>query len=386
MYKFIQIQRFAKRLFDTDQEANKASEIMLGILTARSPRISRIADAMPGGYEANYKMIQRFLKGTDLKRPLQRFFDQAADFVIGDPTEIERAHAWKTDYVGHLSAGDRRGFWLLVLATPFRGRALPFNFVTYSSATLGHSGSSRNIEHQRVINPMSDVIGDRPLVLDREFSYLELFRHLAASQMNFVIRLNQGYRPPKFYYDQHKREELSLLVSPDSAPKIYRHIYYKGEVKVNVIGFWKSGMPKPLWVITNIDPDRALDIYLQRMKIEMEFRDLKSIFQANTIMNKSKLYLDQMIALLLLSYAIALMVGEAIRDVRYADISPDQWDFRSLPPCPPNSPWFSYSGIFVLLRQKRILDHRTLRKLVSCVFSSFSLLVSGDPVRSFVPT
>ena len=105
MYKFTQIQRFAKSLFDNDQQASKASQIMLGILKAKSPRISRIAEQMPGNKAANYKMIQRFLKDTDLKAPLQRFFDGNAEFVIGDPTEMERASAKKTDYVGKLPEG-----------------------------------------------------------------------------------------------------------------------------------------------------------------------------------------------------------------------------------------------------------------------------------------
>ena len=386
MYKFIRIQRFAKELFENDKQVSKASRIMLGILKAQSPRISQVAEHMPGNKAANYKMIQRFLKTTDLKTPLQRFFDGGAEFVIGDPTEMERANARKTAYVGKLPEVGQLGFWLLTLATPFRGRALPCNFITYSSATLGSESTSRNIEHQRVIGEIQSAIGDRPVVLDREFSYLGLFKYLSDCQMQFVIRLNQGSKPPKFYYDKHKLDELTLFVAPDAEPKIYRDIYYKGEVKVNVIGFWKSGMAKPLWVITNIDPEKALEIYLQRMKNEMKFRDLKSIFQLDTIMNKSKLYLDQMIALMLITYAIAVLIGEAIRDVRYASISVDQLDLHLQPDVPKHSHWYSFSGLFVLLRQKRRLRHEILRKIVSKAFAFFSVLVSGDFVRSFVPT
>ena len=83
MYKFIQIQRFAKTLFDKEGTAEKASRIMLGIWEAKSPRISRIADAMPGGYEANYKMIQRFLKHTDIKTALHHCFDDAHFYHYG---------------------------------------------------------------------------------------------------------------------------------------------------------------------------------------------------------------------------------------------------------------------------------------------------------------
>ena len=55
MHKFIRISEFAKHLFADDKQANKASAILEGIMDARSPRISDIADAMPGHYEANYK-------------------------------------------------------------------------------------------------------------------------------------------------------------------------------------------------------------------------------------------------------------------------------------------------------------------------------------------
>ena len=158
MYKFIQIERFAKTLFDNDKDAEKASKIMLGILAAKSPRISRIADAMPGNYEANYKMIHRFLKSTDLKTPLKRCFDAEAEFVLGDPTEIERPAAKHTDYVGRIGEEKKRGFWLLTLGTPLRGCALPCNFITYSSSTIGSEKTSRNLEHRRVIDEIAATI------------------------------------------------------------------------------------------------------------------------------------------------------------------------------------------------------------------------------------
>jgi hypothetical protein len=386
MYKFTRIERFANQVFDDEKTASKASRIMLGILEAKSPRISRIADAMPGSYAANYKMIQRFLKSADVKTALQRCFDAEAAFVLGDPTEIERAGARHTEYVGRLHDGQKRGFWMLTLGTPLRGCALPCNFVTYSSSTLGSDNTSRNLEHRRVIDEIAATIGDRPLVLDREFSYLTLFKHFLDSQMQFVIRLNQGSKPPKFYYDQQKRRELTLLVAPDSEPKIYRDIYYKGEVLVNVIGVWKKGNRKPLWVITNLPPEIALQIYLQRMKIEKSFRELKSILQLDTIMNKSRFYLEQMIALMLLTFAITVLIGEAIRDVRYAGISPDQINLKHLPDVSKNSRWHAFSGIFVLLRQRRRLSHAILRKIISKVFSIFCSFILGNNVRSFVST
>jgi hypothetical protein len=359
---------------------------MLGILKAKSPRISRIADAMLGRYEANYKKIQRFLESTDLKKPLQRCFDAEAEFVLGNPTEIEHAGAKHTEYVGRLHDGQILGFWMLSLGTAAQGCAQPCNFVTDSSSTLGKEKTSCNLEHRRVIAEIAITLGDCPLVLDREFSYLELSKHLVANQMQFVTRLNQGSNPPKFYYDKHKKEELSSLIAPDSEPKIYRDIYYKGEVRVNIIGIWEKGQRQSLWVITNMPPEIALQMFLHRPKIEKSFRELKSILQLDTIMNKSRFYLEQMIALILLTFTLTVLIGEAIRDVRYAGVAPHQIDLKNLPPVPKHSWLHSFSGVFFLLRQRRRLSHAILRKIVSRVFAIFGTLVFGNTVRSFVPT
>jgi hypothetical protein len=385
MYKFIRIQRFAKQLFDDDKTAKQASEIMEAILEAQSPRISDIADKMKGGEAGNYKKVQRFLKATDTHTALKRLMNAEAEFVIGDPTEIERIAAKNTDYVGYLGDGETRGFWMLPLSTPMRGRAIPCNLVIYSSATIGSQSTSRNLEHVRVIREIREAIGERALLLDREFSYLDLFQSFEAAGMNFVIRLNMGSKP-KFYYDADKEQELSLWIIQDGKPKIYRDIYYKGSVKVNVIGIWEPGMKEPLWVITNLEPEEALRLYRERMKIETSFRDMKSIFNLNKIMNKSLLYLKRMISLLLIAYAISALVGEAIRDVRFAGVRPDEVDLLTIPKTIADTRWYSFSGVFLLLRRRRRLSFATLAKIVSRVFSIFSALLFGDYVRTPVRT
>ena len=105
-------------------------------MMARSPRISDIAREMTGKEEANYKQIQRFLASNSPKQALLRLFCEDAPFVIGDPTEMPRPQAKKSAYVGTLSDGKTSGYWLLVLATPFHGRAIPCHFVSYSSKTV----------------------------------------------------------------------------------------------------------------------------------------------------------------------------------------------------------------------------------------------------------
>jgi hypothetical protein len=100
--------------------------------------------------------------------------------------DIERLGAKKTKYVGKLK-DKKLGFQILVLSSPYKGRAIPFNFITYSSlvppsngrteSTINDELSSRNLEHMKVIEELKELLGDKILVLDREFSYEWLHGH-----------------------------------------------------------------------------------------------------------------------------------------------------------------------------------------------------------------
>lgn len=210
---------------------------------------------------------------NDIKAELLRLLQPDATFVIGDVTEIPRRQARRTEYVGKLSDGKTRGFWLLVLATPFQGRAIPFHFITYSSKTVRQEVTSRNMEHCRAFAGIKAVLGDRPLILDREFSYLELLLNLVAEQVHFVIRLNLGSHPLVMLSKTGQR--IELVVSPEQTI-VYRDLLYKGQVRVQVIGHWQRGFGQPLWLITDLQPEQALRLYQQRMKIDESFRDIKT--------------------------------------------------------------------------------------------------------------
>ena len=381
MNKFIRISEFAQQMFADQKTAQEASQIMQGIMEERSPRISDIAARMPGSEAANYKRVQRFLEKTEPEEALRLLFNEEAKFVIGDPTEIERPYAKKTSYVGTLKDGETKGFWMLTLATPLRGRAIPFHFLTYSSRTFEDQPSSRNLEHFKAIQEIQQLIGSRPIVFDREFSYCGLLHSLVEADVKFVIRLNTGSNPPNFYYDAEQKRPLQLLIAPLNKPKIYRKVYYMGEVRLNVIGIWQFGFKSPMWIMTNLEPEDGLALYYQRMKIEICFRDLKSLLHIDKVMFKSQVYLNKMLAMVMLAYAISVVVGESIRDVQYAQVSPDQVNLMTVPMVDKSSRWFLFSGPFLLLKQRYRLPKRTLRKIVSFALLIFSELIFAN-VRS----
>ncbi len=277
------------------------------------------------------------------------------------------------------------GYWLMVLSMPFRGRSIPFSFVVYSSKTIGEQVTSRNQEHFRCFEQVKQLLGDRPLVLDREFSYQELMEILTLEHIQFVIRLNVG-RGVRIVDEEGKAVKLNIL---PGETVIRPNVYYLGKVKVNLIGYLQKGLSKPLWVITTLKPDEGLEIYQNRMKIELTFRDCKDLLHLPKLMNKQQHHLEQMIALTLIAYNIGVWFGEALRDVTYGHLKPNQLqkslqgkltvDTNKYPK------WTIYSGLFVLLKQKFRIPRDELKLIAQEAIDAFAILVYGN-VRSFVRT
>lgn len=361
MNKFTHLGEFLGELIEDTDILEKAKEIIKGILLARSPRKSDIAREMSGSEAGNYKCLQRFLQRSEPESILPRLFQEQAEFVIGDPTEMPRPQAKKTDYVGKLSDGKTSGYWILFLATPYQGRAIPCHFVSYSSKTINTEATSRNRYHFQAFAQVKQLLGDKPLVLDREFSYLELMQALDVEQLHFVIRLKVG---ANFYDQEGKLVPLSIQ---KGEKRIINKVFYMGKVFVNVIGWWKEGLSEPIWVMTNLPAEQGLDIYLQRMKIEESFRDLKNLLGLEKMMYKKRELMEKMVAWMLIAYAITLILGEHLR----AQLFPEASRKHKL-----------FSGPFVLLKLKLNLSPQKFRQVLASARAAFHAIVI--PVRTNV--
>ena len=80
---------------------------------------------------------------------------------------------------------------------------------------------------------MKTLLGEKPLVLDREFSYEDLLESLVSEGLKFVIRLKLDSNPPRLFNDEGQR--VGLVLEPGQH-KSYRGLHYKGEVPVNIAG------------------------------------------------------------------------------------------------------------------------------------------------------
>jgi len=361
MDKFTHLSDFLAYVFDDSKVIEKARAIIEGILKARACRMSEIAREMPGNESANYKCIQRFAADQDLKSNLLRLYQEEAPFMIGDPTEMPRPDAKKTDYVGKLSDGQTSGYWLLILATPYRGRAIPCHFVSYSSAIIGAEITSRNRYHFQAFAEVKNLLGDKPLVLDREFSYFELMQALVIEEVNFVIRLKLGAH----FFDQ-EGNRVNLTVKKGET-RLLNKIFYMGKVFVNVIGWWKEGLNEPIWIMTNLPAEQGLAFYLQRMKIDQAFKDLKNLLGMDKMMCQKRHWMEKMVSLALIAYAIGLVLGETLRSYLFPETSRK----RKL-----------YSGLFVVLKLKFSLPYQVYKQITLHALESFRMIAL--PVRSFV--
>ena len=103
--------------------------------------------------------------------------------------------------------------------------------------------------------------------------------------------------------------------------------------------------------MTNPSAEQGLSFYLQRMKIEETFKDLKSLLGIDKLMCQKRHWMEQTVSLALIAYAIGL-VAETLR----AHVFPETSRKREL-----------YSGFFVLLKLKLALPYPEFRKIHSLV-------------------
>ena len=68
---------------------------------------------------------------------------------------------------------------------------------------------------------------------------------------------------------------------------------------MNIAGKWEKGFSEPMWVISNIQPEKALEIYGLRMKIDESFRDMKNLLNVDKIMNKKQENMEKMVSIVL---------------------------------------------------------------------------------------
>jgi hypothetical protein len=236
----------------------------------------------------------------------------------------------------------------LVLGQPYAGRTIPFAFVCYSEKTINQGLNSRNLEHQRLFRQVKDLwVASRVL----DLSYLGLFEAWRPRGS----RLNGAHRPT--ITDEEGRR-VALFIRPGQKV-LRRNVIYLGKVKGNLAGYWAPGLEEPVW---DLEPEKALEIYRSRMKIEQSFRDLKGLLGLEKVMSKKLENLEKLIAFWLM---------------RWACLSGRPSETRSTG----EKKHQAYSGLFILLKHRLRLRLRQFLRLIRLALDRFRAIVQG-PVLS----
>jgi len=97
--------------------------------------------------------------------------------------------------------------------------------------------------HLKAFLQVKDLLGERPLVMDREFGCGWLLSQLKEARIHFVVRLKAA-RHPTFTDKDGRKRRLSLACGE----RVFLEgLHYKGEVEVNVAGIWKPGHSEPFF-------------------------------------------------------------------------------------------------------------------------------------------
>lgn len=319
-------------------------------LKVRELRISSLANAFNGNASSRSKAIQRTLKGISedlLSESLLSPVNVQQNIYLVDYTEIEREWAKNTKWVGTLSDGETRGAAILTISIPYKGRAIPIIVKEYSSAILDLDSTSKNIILKNALLSALSLLEGKIIVADREFCSEENLKFLIGEGIKFVVRFKVGGKNRKTIVTDKNKNKIDYTLQKGEM-KIFRNVYYKGKVKIHLIGIWDSKYHSPLYIITNHDPKQALDIYKIRMKIEQSYRDLKDKLGFNKIMTKSRENFIKLILIAILAYIIAMLIGELLISHTLSAKEARK-----------------YSGLFVLLKQTYRYSSLELKKAVN---------------------
>jgi hypothetical protein len=239
---------------------------ILALLKMRTVNLTQIADAFPGvsEKESKYKRIQRFFKDFYLDMDLAaKLIFELLPFKISKWTLTMDRTNWK---FGKLNIN------IMMLGIAYEGAAFPLLWIL-----LPKRGNSNTSERIFLIDWFIRLFGSEKvdcLTADREFIGEEWFSYLLKTCIKFRIRIKENMLisnsrgilvPAKQLFMGLKPGELHIL---DGVRSVLGH-------KLFIIGLLLQN-GEYLILVTNDDPESALEDYKKRWEIETLFGCFKT--------------------------------------------------------------------------------------------------------------
>lgn len=278
---------------------------VIGLLRVRTVNLAEIAAAFPGSSEkdSKYKRMQRFFRSFEID-----FSDAAKLLACLSPAgdrlwtlTMDRTN-WK---FGRLNIN------ILLLGIACGGTAVPLLWFS-----LEKQGNSNTGERIKLMDRFISIFGAEKikcLTADREFIGTEWFAYLLRSMISFRIRVRENMLiansrgilvPAKSLFRNLRIGEARIL---------------RGKRLICGIKLFVVGVRLPneeyLIVVTDKDPEQALDDYARRWEIETLFGCLKSrgFNFESTHMTKPE-RIEKIVALLAAAFSWCLFTGEWLNE------------------------------------------------------------------------
>jgi hypothetical protein len=256
--------------------------VIIGISLAETFRINEIARCLPIASSDKQKQ-KRFLRFLDRSYPTDSAMKQWALFVL---RKVYRKS--KSKVVLLIDETDLLfGYKAIVVAIPFRMRAIPIYWKVYSNEQIqdlvymSHNTliwnfllKLKTLQHQALGKRRSFI-----WIFDRGFADVKLMIKLKKWKVGFIIRVcrNVGVEVEGY---------VGKLGEFPSRGYFENIVYHKDKrIRVNLYCAWDESYDDPMLLVSN-QACNLLLLYSQRMKIEQAFRDLKSLFGFRSLVLK----------------------------------------------------------------------------------------------------
>lgn len=277
--------------------------VIIALIKVCTVNLSKLAVAFPGAAQkdSKYKRLQRFFKGYKLD--LECMAKLFAGLMLSDLESwvltIDRTN-WKFG---------RQNINILTLGVAYKGIAIPLVWMPLTKR--GNSNTSERIRLIELFIKLFGVIKIKCLTADREFIGADWFSFLIEKGIHFSIRIRENIKATNSRGKFVDAKTLFRNLKPGE------HYALKGRrsvlgAKLFIIGMrLKNG--DYLILVTDSEPETALEYYKQRWEIETLFGCLKKRgFDFESTHMTAPERIEKLVALLGLAFCWCHKTGEWI--------------------------------------------------------------------------
>lgn len=281
--------------------ADLIASFIVSLIKVRTVNLTQIASGVPGKAkdDSKYRRLKRFFEKFEVcYRSIANLIVAMIDLPEGGwEISIDRTN-WK---LGEKNINP------LVMGIVRSGIAFPIRWTTFSKR-----GNSNTEERIRLIDWFARIFGKNKikcLYADREFVGEEWLGYLLKNKIHFCIRIRENFPAS----NSRGRQVPVKSLFGDMKPCEQRVL--EGKRLVNGIRLHVAGMMLPdgklLILVTDEDPDLAVENYKKRWGIETLFQCLKKRgFNIEDTRMTFPERIDKLIALLAVAFAWCHVTGE----------------------------------------------------------------------------